>query len=300
MIVQRLATLLLAMTLLSQGCAQYPPTFTPEELAYWSRQKELTEEFVRLTRSIPATMPRGDGSFTESLREWYDWCDESDEKVEAYFNEARQPTPPELFKEYHQYSLEMNRLCLAFGLDTIAMCREYAKALEKIFHKSLGKTEHQRRGDQITADFEAQLDELFRHYESLGQTYYANQTKALESVNRELRLRLGSGQGEEVQLKSAFSVTYQPYMVPVTVRINSRGEITFESKSAIPTPIGIFSIGAEIGTGRKHTLTMVWEGKQHVYDLSEAAFVLDFSETEQTLREMRYEAERRRLIVVVE
>ena len=77
-------------------------------------------------------------------------------------------------------------------------------------------------------------------------------------------------------------VYYRPYATPLTITVNSRGEISLSISSEItlPTPLGTFGIGVVINPNEKfnveNTLTIRMNGQDSFYDLHGQDFSISF------------------------
>ncbi len=65
---------------------------------------------------------------------------------------------------------------------------------------------------------------------------------------------------------------FTPYMIPLSISIDSKEGIILSCEGAIPTPLGIFEIYKNISFPKKKTLTIVLAEKKHIYDLGEKSF----------------------------
>lgn len=95
-----------------------------------------------------------------------------------------------------------------------------------------------------------------------------------------LPLLVGCGEERSANVR----VEYQPPVIPLQVSIDTNGEITFSTSGMeIPTPLGKFRAGIEVRQAVrfnevKSTLTIRFDGQDHVYDLHGRDFDIDFKQ----------------------
>jgi hypothetical protein len=76
---------------------------------------------------------------------------------------------------------------------------------------------------------------------------------------------------------------YRPPVIPLSISIDTRGQVTFsvEQEVKLPTPIGTFSVGVimdpAVYFGVQNTLTVRYNGEDHIYDLHGQDFTITFA-----------------------
>ena len=171
--------------------------------------------------------------------------------------------PPALFTEYHKQSLSLWKSLSSLGTGFAIMFRAVA--------------------GRPTASFQREFDERDRIWQSAVNTHISAVNTELDKINKILKRRKENGDSQtlNINILKNFTVTYQPYFVPIQIQISSNGEIILSTaKKSIPTPIGIFSVGAELVVQARRTLVIVYGGKKYVYELGSEPFVFDVSEYE--------------------
>ncbi len=67
-------------------------------------------------------------------------------------------------------------------------------------------------------------------------------------------------------------IKFKPYLIPLSITLDSRAGIILSCEGSVPTPIGTFEVYKNISFPSKTTLTVVLGDKKHIYDLGGRSF----------------------------
>lgn len=104
-------------------------------------------------------------------------------------------------------------------------------------------------------------------------------TKELDIINNNLSRRgsRNANNKSNIAASMSYSVAFKPHLIPTKIKLNSKGEVSFQTEYSVPTPLGIFSISSEVVFKNKRTLIILSGKRKYIYDLGEKPFVFDFS-----------------------
>ncbi len=95
----------------------------------------------------------------------------------------------------------------------------------------------------------------------------------IEKINDTLRERRSN-----VQLKSSVALSFHPYIVPVSIRIDSDGHVELASATSLPTPIGVFVLEVTVAVEDTPMLTIIYNGEKHIYSMGTELYAFELPE----------------------
>lgn len=110
------------------------------------------------------------------------------------------------------------------------------------------------------------------------------QLRALVLVLLLAELTMGCTLIERIRGDVVLEGSYEPIIIPITISINSLGEVTLEPRSeiSVPTPIGVFRAGAHLeahpfATSPQNVLVIRIDDQECAYDLHGDKFEVDLN-----------------------
>ena len=94
---------------------------------------------------------------------------------------------------------------------------------------------------------------------------------------------------------------YQPPFIPLTISVNKSGKISLKVTGAkLPTPIGTFSLYANVSFPDQKILTVVVGEKKHMYDMKNTSFRVNIPNDKQGQSKIEYDGKGNITVVIPE
>lgn len=199
----------------------------------------------------------------------------------ALVRDAEVYSAPPLYRQFHERLVERyENLEIAVERDAAAFLA-FGQQLDARLRVGMSENEFDRVVADVTAAFERDYMTALELAEAIDATSRSSLVAEDRNIRDEIRRRASKwpsyalGRGRAVEI--AFELQWAPYIVPVRVSVNTQGEIELSGSGSIPTPIGVFTIGATIRSSESRTLRIHHGGRVHVYSLNSDQFAFDLS-----------------------
>jgi len=287
LVVPLFAAVLGTLLLPSECGAGQPIAFllSPDERAYWSQSYGLMDTVVKSLlfvdaggRNPPDWSPEFPGFMTELARRW-------SEGTADCASRLRRMTAPPLFRQYHEQRIRQFETTARVAV----LLRETTGLLVPLIGKingSCGKDrECRKRLATERPDLSRRWNSLWTRYNerhaNLGVAFVTTDDaaeSALTRINGELvarspvRIFARLLQNLNSFGDASLAFSFQPWVIPVKVTINSNLEVSLSAETEVPTFIGVFSLSAQVAKGPGRILVVTHRGKKHVWSLGNRPF----------------------------
>jgi hypothetical protein len=249
---------------------------TDEEKAYIDYQLKILNRKYDLEYKFPKC---DECSNREMKKRFQDSCRNAFVDILSKRTELEMIEPPELFINYHKELAATNTTFRNYASYSKVMCEDMTN---EVFDRLLW-AKSKEDGFRIIDDvYEKHMERANKHnkiFDAAINTHLVNINKEIDAVALELKKRGGIPWYLSFRrsIVPKVNIAYQPYFIPVKVIIDSKGSIHFVGSANTPTPIGVFSIEAEIEFETNSILVIVIGNNKYVYDMESKPFVYDFS-----------------------
>jgi hypothetical protein len=204
-----------------------------------------------------------------------DWAAAIPQATSRRLNEARLRTPPPLFALIHRHAIERWQSLLPVMRRLSRIGRRMCNRIPDVQAQATDPDDAQQHFQQILSDAQPDIDIVDHQAKAIDATFRIAMETDFQQINREVKGRLPFGSTATANAPHlTVSVSYQPYFIPVKVSVNSDGEVEVSAESAVPTPVGVFSVGASVTVPfRRKRLTVIYGNKQTVFAMSDRPFV---------------------------
>ena len=270
----------------------FSPPLTPAEEEYWKFQNAKKAQLFALPKSlnVQGTSP------PQTFNIMRNWAKSLVIRPREIVQEMKQYNTPELFIVYQKHLINMCESIVTFSPEFGSIMEDMIDAVEHVWRTYGTGPEGKEKSEKVLYSFDKKITSMNCRYYTLLNTHIVNYKKPVDNINKILAQR---PLGKYRKALSSVHVSFQPYMIPIAVNVNHKGEVRFAAAVAYPIPIGVVSFGSALDIKHTHTLTIVTRGKRHVYDMGNKHFVLDFSESECALNKMLYDGSRKNLTVIM-
>jgi len=134
--------------------------------------------------------------------------------------------------------------------------------------------------DETLAQLNTELDNCLTSFEPMRQrsaaldaTFNNFMQAEYARINKIVRARASPRQPQRSLPALTAKIRYQPYFIPVSISIDSKGKVELSSGVSVPTPIGVFSLEANLEFKREKMLIVYYKKSKTAFKLDSRPFV---------------------------
>jgi hypothetical protein len=213
-----------------------------------------------------------------------DWAVAVPQIARDRIREAKGRRPPPLFAEVHGHAVARWKSLAPLMMRVGRAGRRVCERVPEIQREASDEADALARVEGLQREFIAEIDDIDKRTRAVDATFRTLMTQDFEHINASIRGRMPFQQAGGLLARSSVTnppnlsihVSHQLYFIPVKISLNSDGDVELSSESAVPTMIGVFSIGAAVRVAsRTRRLTIIHGDKKTVFSLSDKPFVYE-------------------------
>ena len=264
------------------GCNPFEPDLSRymslEEKAYRDRADVLPEKLLQDILS-PAGPPESVDTPEKARVFNEEICEQLQSRPRQLLAKLKKEKPPPLFAEYHRLQISVWENVIVFTPRIVRALRRANQELFDAAYRNESQDEFNLEKQRILKEMEKEVDAT----EHLVEISVTTHNTAFEKINSDIKSILYARAkikppSPKLTLPSLdLNLGFQPYLIPVKISINQRGEVAFATQELLPTPICVFSIEQKVKFTKPRVLTIYYKNKKYLYSMDNHPFTFDVS-----------------------